>query len=533
MAKTAFISLYDEFALGIRYLSSVLKAGGHETRLVFLKQVTHNRDLGNLKTDSGYSGETAACSEQEYQFVRDIIREFGADFIGLSFASQCYGLACWLSARFKSDFPDTVLIWGGVDPTLHPELGIDHCDFLAVGESEESLPELLEALSAGRDPSGIEGFWGHANGATFRNPTRALVQNLDTLPFPDFQKGEKYLVQDNRVDPIKDAFYLIMTQRGCPYRCSYCANAVLSDLYPKQKHLRRRGVDHVMRELHWIRGLYPEIDYIAFYDDIFTLNKKWLREFAPRYRDEVGLPFWCYTYPGQFDEESARLLKDMGVEHVQIGIQSGSERTLREVYHRSDPARIEDAAAIVEKHQIPVRYDLIAGNPMEDDEDRLATLDVLLKLPHPFRINPANPLCFYINSPITRLAKERGIALRQLDGVNGYHPAQETHYLFWKALYNLTQYPTLDRRFIRSLAGDAHLKAHPEILESFQAALEESYWTGPGGFAHSTACAGDFQSRLRALAAERDQLRSRLDSIEGKWLYRFYKKVKRLFFGTE
>ena len=526
MANFVFISLYDECALGVRYLSAVLKQAGHRTRLVFLKQVIHNRDPKNLIVDAGYSGPTAACSEHEYALVRDLVGAYEADFIGLSLASQCFGLAVWLSARLKRDFPNAPLLWGGVDPTLHPDLGIEHCDFLAIGEAELSLPELIDAIQAGRDPGGVAGFW-MRNGRTIRrNPARPLVQDLDQLPFPDFERGEKFLVQDNAVRAIQESFYILTTQRGCPYRCTYCANASLPELYPGQRFLRRRSVENVLAEIAWVRGIYPEIDYIAFYDDIFTLNKKWLRAFAPRYRDEVGLPFWCYTYPGHLDDEVAALLKEMGVEHVQTGVQSGSERVLREIYRRADPGGVLETARLLKRHGIPVRYDLIAGNPMETDEDRLATLEVLLAVPHPFRINPANPLCLFFNSPIARMALERGIPLKQVEGVNGYHPAVETHYRFWKAIYDLTQYPVVERDFIRSLARNESLKANPEILEAFQGALEATYWTGPGGFAPSKECTLFCEGLIRELTAERDRLRSRLAAIEGKRLYRLYRKVR-------
>jgi len=533
MAKFAFISPYDQCALGVRYLSAVLKRAGHSVRIIILKDVINNRDPENLKVDSGYSGAITCCSDREYGLVCDLLREFDADFIGVSLASQCFGLGAWMSDKLKRDFPRIPLIWGGVDPTLHPELGIEHCDFLAVGEGEESLPELVATLREGRDPSRLDGFWVRNGGSVHRNPARPLIQDLDRIPFPDFEPGEKFLVQNNQVQPLTEPWYIMLTQRGCPYRCSYCINSALPSLYPKQKYLRRRSVANVMDELHWIRGLYPGLGYIAFFDDIFTLNKNWLREFGPRYRDEIGLPFWCYTYPGLCDDETATILKDMGVEHVHVGIQSGSERILKEVYHRPSIAKVKDTAQILERRGIRVRYDIIAGNPLEADEDHLATLEVLLDLPQPFRITPTNPLCMVFNSPITRMVKEKGIALTELKGVNGYISEEDTHFRFWRTIFDLTQYPILDKDFVRSLARDEHLKAHPDVVEAFQRALVQSYWQEPGGFVSRKEQAQQLQVQMAQLAAERDALRDRLAAIEGKRLYKLYQKIKGLFSGTK
>jgi len=532
MANFVFISPYDQWALGVRCLSSVLKGAGHRVRIIILKDAHHNRNPENLKVDSGYAGETASCSDREYAMVRDLIRDFGANFIGISLASASFGLSAWLTGNLRRDFPEVPVIWGGVDPTLHPELGIEHCDFLAVGEAEDSLLELVETIGAGKDPSRVEGFWVRRDGKIHRNPVRPLIQDLDRLPFPDFERGEKFLVQDNALRPLAELYHIIMTQRGCPFRCTFCGNTVLREVHRGQRYIRRRSVDNVIEELRWIRGLYPELDFLQFYDDVFTIDTKWLREFAPRYRDEIGLPFWCYAYPGQCDDEAAALLKEMGVACMQVGIQSGSERTLKEIYHRSDPTKIGATARILHKHAIPVRYDLIAGNPFETDEDHLATLETLLDLPHPFRLNPTNPLCLYFGLPITEMAKQKGIPLRQPKGVNGYLPDVETHFPFWRSLYDLTQYPILDKDFIRRLAKDDYLKSHPEILEEFHGALMESYWPQPRQFVSSKQFAKMAEDRLRDVTAERDQLRARLAAIEERRLYKLYKRLQGLLSGS-
>ena len=529
MANFVFISPYDQYTLGVRYLSSVLKGAGHKTRMIILKDVHNNRNPENLKVDSGYMGHSAACSDHEYDLVRELIKEFNADYIGISLASQCYGLCVWLSEKLRCDFPNAKIIWGGIDPTLHPELGIPHCDFLVVGEGEDTLLELVESLVEGKDPYNIQGLWANKDGEIIRNPARPLIQDLDRLPFPDFDSKEKYLIQDNNVRPMEELHYIIITQRGCPYKCSYCANSTLPELYPKQKYNRRRSVKNVMDELHWIKNIYPDLSFIQFYDDIFTINKKWIREFAPRYRNEVRIPFWVYTYPGQCDEETAEMLRDMGAEYVQVGIQSGSERTLKEIYRRTDPVKVGVTARILNNVGLPVRYDLIAGNPLENDEDHLETLEVLLDLPHPFRINPTNPLCFFINSHITKMAKEKDIPLKEMEGVNGYLAAGETHYKFWRTIFDFTQYPILDDNFIRDLAQNDYLKEHCEILETFQDALTESYWPERWEHFSSKDIIKKLKEQIGSLKNENDYLISRISNIEKKPLYKLYKKIQSIF----
>jgi len=278
----------------------------------------------------------------------------------------------------------------------------------------------------------------------------------------------------------------------------------------------------VIEELEWITRTYPgELNFIWFWDDIFTISKKWLKEFAPLYRDKIAIPFCCYTYPGQCDDTIAELLNLMGVSYVHFGVESGSKRILNEVYRRSDPSGVIETAEVLNRHNIPARFDLIAANPFETDEDHMETLEVLLQCPHPFRVNPTNPLTFYFNSPITRMAKERGFPLKEVEGVNGYLAENDNHFVFWKAIFDLAQYPHLDDDFLRSLARNDYLKEHPDIVVKFQEALQESHWADPTAFLSK-------QDIVDVLRSENQALRDRLNHIETKPLYQIYKKVNSL-----
>lgn len=525
MAKVVLISPSDQFTLGVRSLSAVLKRAGHQCRIVILNTIHHNRNPENLKVESGYSGANASCSDTEYALIRDLVQEFDPDFIGISLASQSFGLCAWLTERLHRDFKSIPILWGGVDPTLHPELGIEHADYLARGEAEESTLELIEQIASGKDANKVDGFWARQGETIHRNPMRPLIQDLDRLPFPDYDPEEKFLVEFDRVSPLEKLWYLIMTQRGCPYRCTFCVNSTLPGLSPGEKYVRRRSPARVIEELERILALYPgELDFIWFWDDIFTISKRWLREFAPLYREKVGIPFCCYTYPGQCDDETASLLNTMGVSYVHFGVESGSKRVLNEIYRRSDPAGVVETAETLTRHNIPYRVDLIAANPLETDEDQLQTLEVLLKCPHPFRVNPTNPLAFYFNSPITRMAKEKGVALKEVEGVNAYLAVDDNNFQFWKAIFDLAQYPDLDDDFVRSLANDDHLKNNPDIVINFQKALQNTHWVEPSAFASK-------QDMLDTLNYENWTLKKRLASIEEKPLYQVYKRVNSLLPG--
>ena len=180
------------------------------------------------------------------------------------------------------------------------------------------IVDLANRLDAQEDISDIPGTWAKKkDGTLVRNPERPLLK-LDDLAIPDWQL-EHYVHINNFKGRRTGIYphnlkreYPIMTQRGCPFSCSFCIESRYQDMFGKKNSLRRRDIDLVLQELHWAKKNL-DIESVLFYDEVFTVNPRWLDEFLPRYRDEIGLPFWCYTYPTTHTPELLRQLKDAGM----------------------------------------------------------------------------------------------------------------------------------------------------------------------------------------------------------------------------
>jgi hypothetical protein len=99
-------------------------------------------------------------------------------------------------------------------------------------------------------------------------------------------------------------------------------------------------------------------------------------------------------------------------------------------------------------------------------------------------------------------------------------------------MFNLAQYPIFEKDFIRQLARDGYFRAHPEILGEFHRALFESYWYEPVPWMTGKEYHDVLDGQLSALTAEREYLESRLARIEGKRLYKLYKKFTALLSGA-
>jgi radical SAM superfamily enzyme YgiQ (UPF0313 family) len=188
---------------------------------------------------------------------------------------------------------------GAVGPVPGAGKGHPGADMVCVGEGEEAIVELANALDAGQDYSGsrICGYDGTVRSfATQVAPSPTLEKNRHPrLRRVAYLPLSRRPLRRDVYPPNSGASNCIMTQRGCPYSCSFCIESVYQEQYGNS--VRRRSVDVVIQETG--RGE-TQARHHGRWSSMTTSSPhipKWLREFAPRYKAEVGLPFWCYTYP--------------------------------------------------------------------------------------------------------------------------------------------------------------------------------------------------------------------------------------------
>jgi radical SAM superfamily enzyme YgiQ (UPF0313 family) len=379
-------------------MSACLKARGHAIHVIFARAVT-GRPLP--------------------QPVMDAIAErcVGNGLVGLSLMSNHFPHAVTLTRRLKERGIGPV-IWGGVYPTFCPEDSLQHADMVCVGEGEAAIVALAEALASAEGAGGgcSIGPMGRIGpmvpGVRHRGPPAppgpgALTENLDALPLPDFgpeghavRDGsqvldmtpalfEKFLTKRETSTGEYVAEYYVATSRGCPYRCAYCASHTLKALYPGQRFFRLRDPERVVAEVEVLRARFPFVRWIYFSDDdLFASPPERLARFCELWRARIGLPFYATTTPWSYDEAKARRLRDAGMEILNIGIQAVSAHGSRLYRRPVTRAMLEQVTASAARLglRLPPLYDFILDNPYESTADRLESLDFVLTLPRPVRL---------------------------------------------------------------------------------------------------------------------------------------------------
>lgn len=471
--KLVFITLYDKGCLGIRYISSVLKEAGHHVSIVYL-----GNHEGKIKTgsDKFSDDENLWISVNEYgadlirsysdsigvkdqDILMDLLKKSNPDIIGFSLRTMFLDTAIKITGRIRKAV-NAPIIFGGIAATSEPEKCIQFADMVCLGEGERAMLELANSFDKGGPLHGINNIWFRDNDAIHKNALLPLEQSLDNIPFPDYAPENKFSIlggkiteNDTSIGNMSEFTYEVITSRGCPFACSYCCNDLLKRLYAGQKFLRRRSVKNVIQELVQAKESL-HVKTILFKDEIFTYDFGWLKEFSKLYKENVNLPFWCYTHPLFAEEKSLQLLKDCGMFNISMGIQSGSENVLYNIFNRPTPyAKIVESAHLLERLKLPIRprFDIITNNPFEAEEDRRKTFELLMDLPKPLNFG-LTKLSFIPGSKMTSMLPPEN------------RRANERLYSFWNALYLLNQYKFFPKPLMKYLSKINFFKERPYFL---------------------------------------------------------------------
>jgi len=343
--------------LSISLLSALAKQQGYDVNLAFSVALFNDRSHLNIQSLSKIFDDRKE--------VMDAIRRQRPDVIAFSVISANYQWMLGIAAESKKLFPHVKTIFGGVHPSAVPErvLAQPDVDFVCVGEGDVAFPLILDSIENGFAAEPIPNTrYALPSGEIVRGPQTGFIQDLDALPIYDKTLWEEHI-------PLGE-YYITMAARGCPYRCTFCFNNFFAQLPEKQagRYVRQRSVGHMMRELRFAKKRYkPRM--IEFFDDVFTLDKKWLKEFLYQYRAEINIPFQCFTHVNYIDDDIGRWLSEAGCFASQIGVQSLDDEYKRKTVRRYErTADIEKTINIYKKYKIHAKFDHMFGLPGEDIE---------------------------------------------------------------------------------------------------------------------------------------------------------------------
>ena len=418
--KVLLVSFFNDEAYGLRSLHSTLVENKIDAHMLFFKVESKQfrEDHGeNAKKD--FTGSIRNASDKEIELLVDFILSNEFNVVGFSLVSSHFRLYKRIYERIK-DVKGITIVLGGWQPSLKPEECIQYADYLCIGEGEVAFLELISLLANNGAADRVLNFWFNKNSTVIKNPVRPLTADISSFPIPLYDHKYSHFIENDKLINYELYFdnvrYGTFIGRGCPKQCTYCSNSHMANvIYPKSwSRIRYRSMNHVKNELMIVKDKLKNVKSINFYDEVFTPNIEWIKDFFSWYEKEINIPFYCFFFPGSCSEEKCKILASAGLSGVWLGVQSGSTRVRREVFKRMyTNQQIIEQARIFHKHGVSIRYDFILDNPFESFEESIESIFLMLELPQPFSVNLFS-LKFFPNTEITKMALDAGI-INKLD----------------------------------------------------------------------------------------------------------------------
>jgi radical SAM superfamily enzyme YgiQ (UPF0313 family) len=362
----------------------------------------------------------------------------------MSVYSPYFSVAKRLTKIIK-DNSSAAVVWGGIHPTIMPDVSIKETDIICLGEGEGAITDLVTSIRDGKEYHQIPNLWVNKNGTIVKNSMRPLEQDLDSIPFAAYAKDSFYFIGSNtltRKDPTLSFPILdIMPARGCPFGCAYCVNSLLRPMFKDLgPFVRRRSVSNVISELKEILALPGnKKKVVEFQDENFGTQESWLSEFETQYPKKIGLPFKIQYNPTLIKSSTIARLKKCGLHRLKFGIEAGTDHIRNEVFTRpgKNDAMIKIAHDIA-KHKVKIRYDLIMDIPWDTEESLKESIDLLLQLPKPLNFNIYS-LQYFPGYPLTQRALEDGYITEADVSLDSVEERLFSTWGFAPKLFSLTQ----------------------------------------------------------------------------------------------
>jgi len=342
--------------LGQQYIAASLIADGHDVRCLDMAAILYTGGVARLQAE---------------------VAAFGPDLIGMTLftynALAGYNLIAGLRGQTR------LLIAGGPHATVLPEECVAHGFDVAVsGEGERTIVAIARALDAPKNLLGsvleqvsrIQGCYTKLGKGT----PGAFLDELDDLPYPHISYPAFHAADYSPRGIISAGG--MMTSRGCPARCTFCANYVTGRGY------RWRSTANIIGEMVEL-GRVTSINNFPFWDDAFTARRPRLNELcdAIRAHEELQGATWTCITPGNmvqpFDLDNMR---DAGCVAVNFGLESGDYNVLQAIKKGQRPEQVKASVKAAKAAGMMTIVNFMFGFPGEDAAALQRTLDLMIEL---------------------------------------------------------------------------------------------------------------------------------------------------------
>jgi anaerobic magnesium-protoporphyrin IX monomethyl ester cyclase len=308
------------------------------------------------------NGIDVKIADMQYDNVFDIIMHYNPDYIGLGAMTINADTTIKLGKWIKENFPNVVLVFGGVHFTFMPEEAYDVADIIIKGEAEKVFVEICKQIP-----------WFEIKGIIYKDSWALnewndtgdyeLINDLDSLPLPAYDLIDMSRYSDELV--TGEHAISILTGRGCPYNCSFCASPKLW-----RRKVRYHSIDYTINHIKYLIDNY-NLQNLRIMDDTFTCDNTRVIEFCNAIIENgFKLNMTCLTNVHNADLEIFKLMKKAGFSIVAFGLESVDENVLKLCNKQNTRENMTKAVKIAHEAGLKTELLFMIGN-MGDTEKSL------------------------------------------------------------------------------------------------------------------------------------------------------------------
>ncbi len=341
--------------IGIATLAAIVRNKGHEPKII---------DCEALQLTPSKSARMILDANPDY----------------VAFSSTTLGIfaAAKVASLIKDERPELPIFAGGPHVTAVPEKTLDlfpGFDFLAIGEGDNTIVDVLDALEKGNSLENVQGLAIRKDGYVTRTGPALAPRDLDLLPFPAFDLFENLteIYHAPVFSMYRSPTLSAILTRGCPAECSFCDRGVFGKLN------RGNSADYIISMWKHFQEEYGIKD-IMIYDDTFTAFRKLLKEMCIKLAaEDLDIHWTCNGRVDYMNHEVIGLMAKAKCSAIAYGIESGSQRLLDYMRKHITIQQVKDVVKWTKDEGIRARGFFIFGYPTETADDIQKTIDLMLE----------------------------------------------------------------------------------------------------------------------------------------------------------
>lgn len=320
----------------------------------------------------GISAELVDCTFMKQEKALKRIRDTNPTIVGIQAMFSMKEKTMEFADLLRKDCE--LLVVGGPLATSNPEEFIGSFDVVAIGEGEQTMLDLAQAVENHSDFDDIEGIMFKDKGRIVATPARDFAGDLDKIPFPSRELFDNQAYKNYYSRNFGYTTTAVITSRGCPFQCDFCSRPIFGNTF------RSRTASNIVQEVEAVQKL--GYQRVWFADDCFTLNRGRLMEICEELiRRNIMIGWECLSRVDTVDLSVAEKMKNAGCVQVFFGIESGNNGILKIMKKQATVEQARKAVHIFKRTGIQVGAFFILGYPGESEETILDTVNFASSLP--------------------------------------------------------------------------------------------------------------------------------------------------------